>query len=83
MDLSLNGKNVSRSFTDTNHRLGLVFIHRISLEITNFRMVLRDVVKIFRASVIVMNSVPAALILSNIFCLRFNFFLSLDAELAH
>jgi hypothetical protein len=43
----------------------------------------RDVVKIFSASVMVMYSVPAALILSNTFFLRSIFFLSLDADEAH
>ncbi|HOS57980.1 MAG TPA: hypothetical protein PLB66_05045 [Bacteroidales bacterium] len=83
MGVLLNGNNASRSFTQTNHRLGLVLKHRIFFEWTNLMTVSRDVVKIFSASVMVMYSVPAALILSNTFCLRSIFFLSLDADQAH
>ena len=55
----------------------------ISLEIANFQTAICGVVKIFSASVMVMYSVPAALILSNTLCLLSIFFLSLDADQAH
>ena len=81
--LAFIGNNNSRSFTQTNTRFALIFKHLILLDKINLCMVFRDVVKISNASVIVIYSLPVALILSNAFCFRLSFRIALLADQAH